>query len=300
MRRRFLLVHNPIAGLDGRKLVHDVSAGLVQLGAAVTPHVGGLSELPAFLAAHAADADAVIAAGGDGTVRSLAAALAPYQLPLGVIPMGTGNVLAHEIGLPQSAVGLANLLLRGPVHTFTGALANDEPFFLMAGAGFDGEVIRRLDTPLKRRIGKAAYVAPVLRTLGVPSPQLQVRVDGADHAAQWVVVANARRYGGAFVIAPRAGLDRDGLIVMLARSGSQAGLLRQLLALGLNRLDRARGVSMLPASSVEISCAVPVASQIDGDPFTATPLTIRAGGATVSLIVPETYHDRLNTAERGD
>jgi diacylglycerol kinase (ATP) len=293
MRRRFLLVHNPIAGLDGRRLVHEVTAGLQHIGADVTRFDGAPRELPAVLQDRASSIDAVIAAGGDGTIRALAALLEPYGLPLGVVPMGTGNVLAHEIGLPSSAVGLADLLLRGPVHEFEGARANGEPFFLMAGVGFDGQVIGHLDTPLKRRIGKAAYVSPFIKTLRAERTTLDVEVDGARHQAQWVVAANGRRYGGAFIIAPQAGLERPGLVAVLIKNAGQLGLLRQLLALGTGRLHRASGVEMIPCTRLTVHSAGPVASQIDGDPFVATPLEISAGGARVRLIVPEAYAARL-------
>lgn len=293
MRRRFLLVHNPIAGLDGRRLVHEVTAGLVHLRAEVARFDGAPEDLPAVLRDHAESIDAVIAAGGDGTIRALAAQLEPYGLPLGVVPMGTGNVLAHEIGLPGSAVGLADLLLRGPAHTFEGARANGEPFFLMAGVGFDGEVIGHLDTPLKRRVGKFAYVSPFLKTLRSSRAMLEVEVDGQPHQAQWIVAANGRRYGGPFVISPQAGLERPGLVAVLIKNAGQFGLLRQLLALGVGRLDRARGVEMIPCTRITVRSDSAVASQIDGDPFVATPLEITAGGARVSLIVPEAYAARL-------
>ena len=286
-------MHNPIAGLDGRHLVHEVTAGLRHLGAEVTKYDGAPEQLPAVLQDRAPSLDAVIAAGGDGTIRALAAQLTPYGLPLGVVPMGTGNVLAHEIGLPSSAVGLADLLLRGPVHEFEGALANGEPFFLMAGVGFDGEVIGHLDTPLKRRIGKAAYVAPFLKTLRKPHAMLDVEVDGAQHQARWVVAANGRRYGGAFIIAPQAGIERPGLVAVLIKNDSRFGLLRQLIALGTGRLHRAHGVEMIPCKRLTVHSVGPVASQIDGDPFVATPLDISAGGARVRLIVPEAYAARL-------
>lgn len=293
MRRRFLLVRNPIAGVDGRSLADEVVGGLRQLGAEVHDHSGPLETLPQVLHERAATLDAVIAAGGDGTVRALAVQLDQYQLPLGVIPMGTGNVLSHEIGLPLSAVGLAHLLLHGPVHTFEGARANGEPFFLMAGVGFDGAIIRALDTPLKRRVGKAAYTGPVLETLRQPQPQLEVEIDGRAMSAQWVVAANARRYGGPFVIARDAGLDRPGLIAVVVQSPTRLSQLRQLAALGLGRFHRVRGVQMLPCRSVRVNCSSPVASQIDGDPFVETPLDITAGGVSVRLIVPETYAQRL-------
>lgn len=297
MRRRFLLVHNPIAGLNGRRLVHEVTAGLQHLGADVTTHVGGPQTLPAMLRDHSNDFDAVIAAGGDGTIRMLAAELEPYGLPIGVVPMGTGNVLSHEIGLPKSAVGLADLLLHGPIREFTGGRANSEPFFLMAGVGFDGEVISHLDTPLKRRIGKAAYVSPFLKALQGTRTPLLVDIEGQRHEVQWLVVANARRYGGAFIIAPQAGLERPGLVAVLIRNAGQLGLIRQLLALGTGSLHRARGVEAIPCTHLTVQSATPIACQIDGDPFVPTPLTITAGNASVRLIVPERYAAHIDRGE---
>lgn len=293
MRRRFLLVHNPVAGLEGRRLVDEVKAGLTHLGASVTDHDGAPEAVSGLLRTRAGEFDAAIAAGGDGTIRALAAQLEPHGLPLGIVPMGTGNVLAHELDLPRTAVGLTDLLLRGPVREFQGACANGEPFFLMAGVGFDGEVIRLLDTPLKRKVGKAAYTAPVLKTVREAAPTLEVEVDGTMHSAQWVVAANARCYGGPFVISPDAGLHREGLIAVLIQSPSRFAQVRQLLALATGRLHRARGVTMIACKAVKVRSAKPVASQIDGDAFGATPLDITAGGTRVRLIVPEAYAARI-------
>lgn len=297
MRRRFLLVFNPTAGLEGRSLVHEVAAGLEHLGCEVIRFDGAPEALPQLLRQTAPNLDAVIAAGGDGTVRASAALLAGYDVPLGVVPMGTGNVLAYEIGLPRSAVGLVHLLRSGPVRRIEGAHANGEPFFLMAGVGFDGAVIRELDVPLKRRVGKAAYAGPVLKVLRQPQPLLSLEIDGKPFSAQWLVVANAHRYGGPFVIARDAGLERPGLVAVVAQASNRIAQLRQLTALGLGRLHRARGVAMIPCRHVTVASAQAIASQIDGDRFVTTPLEISAGGIAVRLIVPKTYANRFDAAE---
>lgn len=294
MRRRFLLVHNPIAGLQRQDLVQEARTGLEHLGAEIIAHQGGPEMLSEGLRQHAPSLDAVICAGGDGTVRHLACALEPYGLPLGIIPVGTGNVLSHEIGLPETAVGLANLLLHGSVREFQGARANGEPFFLMAGVGFDGEVIHRLNTSLKRKFGKAAYVQPILQTLRKAQPLLQVEVDGSKHSARWVVVTNARRYGGSFIIADDAGINRPGLVAVLMKNSGNFGLLRQLLALGAGALNRVPGVEVIPCRHVTVQSESPVATQIDGDAFVTTPLTISSGGASIRLIVPQKYEASLD------
>lgn len=286
MRRKFLLVFNPIAGPAGRTLLGRVVAALQQRGAEVTPYVPGATRVPTPSDVLAGRYDAVIAAGGDGTVRELAIALSGSNIPIGFIPMGTGNVLAHEIGLPATAEGLAAVLTDGMAASLQGARANGQPFYLMAGAGFDGEVVRRLDTPWKRRVGQLAYTAPVLRTLALPLPRLDVTVDGRAMSANWAVIANARCYGGAFVLAPGETMGSGELTAILVRAGSRAALVRKLMMLPLGRLTRQKGVDAIRCHRATIQATPAVATQVDGDPFGMTPLTVEAGGAPLTLIVP--------------
>jgi diacylglycerol kinase family enzyme len=286
MRRKLLLVFNPIAGVAGRRLLERVVGALEARGAVVVkapPGNGG----PELALLDAEPFDAVIAAGGDGTFRQLAKRLGT-RLPIGFLPMGTGNVLAHEIGLPKGPEEIAAVYMQGRAIEIEGATANGEPFFLMAGAGFDGDVIGRLDTRLKRRVGKAAYVGPVLRALGGERRGgLSVEVDGAAHRAGWAVVTRARRYGGTFVIAPAAGIEKRGLTAVLFKSESRVVRLRQLCALAAGLVPRDPSVEMLPCRSARIRSAAPQPTQIDGDPFEATPLDIQSGGPKARLIVPD-------------
>jgi diacylglycerol kinase family enzyme len=286
-RRRFLLVHNPTAGLKGGSIVGKVTAALAAQGAIVDVAApredSGADVGPLDVAGY----DAVIAAGGDGTIRALSAAVG--GLPVGIIPAGTGNVLATEIGLSRSAAAIADVLARGPVIDIEGALANRAPFFLMAGAGFDGAVVHALDVGLKRRIGKAAYALPALRTLLMRPVTLDVTIDGASHAARWVVVTKASRYGGSFVISREAGVLKPGLRAVLFKSHSRLVLLRQLLALAAGTLERESGIEIVPCRHVTVDGPVLVPVQIDGDDFGYTPLVVEAGGPSLRLIVPPAF-----------
>jgi diacylglycerol kinase family enzyme len=288
-RSRFLLVFNPMAGIAGRTLLADVTACLEAKGATVIPFRPGASRVPSPEDVRAGRYEAVIAAGGDGTVRALAAALAGTEIPIGYIPVGTGNVLAHEIGLLRAASRIADVLTRGPVVGIEGARANGELMFLMAGAGFDGEVIRQLSMAWKRRVGKLAYPPPVLRTLTRPLPRLHVEVDGLPFEASWAVIANARHYGGSFVLAPDANLRSGELTAILVKAQSRAHLLQQLLTLPLGQLTRQPGVTSMRCRRAVVRADHPVPTQVDGDPFGFTPLDVEAGGAPFRLIVPETF-----------
>ena len=293
MRRRFFLIANPAAGVAGAPLVEDVVRALERQGASLTRTIAAdivAVRRAARMAADSGTYDAVIAAGGDGTIRHVAAALIGTETPLGIVPVGTGNVLAHEIGLAATVGAVAPMLLDGPIATVACALANAEPFLLMVGAGFDARVLGALDQRLKSRVGKMAYAGPLLGALIRPVDTLSVTVDGHRHAASWVVVANARHYGGRFVLAPRAGIQQRGLEAILFKARTRAVLAGQLMSLASGRLrphaTQGGGVEMLPCSHVSIAAHEPVPTQIDGDVFGTTPLEVDAGTAEVRLIVP--------------
>jgi diacylglycerol kinase family enzyme len=304
MRRRFYLIANPGAGLTGSPLVDAVANGLLRAGVELTltqPADIETGRGQAREAAASARYDAILAAGGDGTIRQVAATLIGMQTPLGIIPVGTGNVLAHEIGLAHHAGAIVKMLLHGPVVSAVCARANGEPFLLMAGAGFDGRVIASLDHKLKSHVGKVAYAGPILGALAHPVDTLTVTIDGRAHEASWAVIANARHYGGNFVMARRTGIKERGLQAILFKAKNQAVLLGQLMALAMGTLDDRSAshgdVEMLPCMRATVTAQKPVPTQIDGDAFGSTPLQIEAGAPELSLIVPAAP-SRAGTARR--
>ncbi|MBU2583082.1 MAG: NAD(+)/NADH kinase [Alphaproteobacteria bacterium] len=290
MRRRFLLLHNPVAGLRRHRLVRRVVRELEERGAEVVMlRLWGLSQ---HLSQEALERivkfdrfDALIAAGGDGTIRALAKALGPNaSVPIGVIPAGTGNVLARELPLPSRPHEVAEMLLNGPETEIPGALAGEEPFFLMAGVGFDGEIIAGLDLELKRRIGKAAYVWPTLKALFTRPKPFCVLIDGVPFAASWIVGAKARRYAGGFTIAHDIAIGDARLIAVLFGATTRRGRLLEMIALGLGLHPRLKSVRTLACQRIEVpDKGLPV--QIDGDDDGLTPIAIGIGGGNLRMIV---------------
>ena len=293
MRRRFFLVVNTGAGLSRPWLVEEVTAALERAGASVAREtLGEFAQIRRLVrtAARSQRYDVVVAAGGDGTIRAAAAGISGTDVPLAIIPCGTANVLAQEIGLKATPELVCDMLRNGPQLPIACASANGEPFLLMAGAGFDARVVGGLNHALKGRIGKAAYAGPVLGALLRPLDTLSVTIDKQSYDASWVVIANARHYAGRFVLAPRTGIHQRGLEAVLFTARNRAVLLGQLLSLLRGRLDARAGrhgdVAMYQCSHVKISAPVPVPVQIDGDPFGVTPLEARTGTDAIHLIVP--------------
>ncbi len=299
MRQRFLLIHNPFAGLRGHTLAHRTARALERQGASVIvvrsrgmgvtqPNYADL--LPTL---HLKEFDAVLAAGGDGTVRALAAECAKSNIPMGIIPMGTGNVLAHEIRLSRSPREIADVAINGPAQTIYGATINDETFFLMAGIGFDGDVIARLNTNTKRRIGKLAYTIPLIRASARKPQEIIATIDGKQHRATWIVAANISHYAGRFTIAPRANIREPQLSAVLFKGKSRRDRFTELLALATGRLRDCKTVAILPCQHLIVekkggnnNIDKKMSVEVDGDTFGHTPAEIKAGTVKLNLIVP--------------
>lgn len=289
MRRRFLIVHNPVAGLQRARRLTQVIERLHGLGCEIdVRRPGSLADNQQLVRAAMADGscDAVIAAGGDGTVRAAASALIGTGMPLGIIPIGTGNVMAHEIGLGLEADAIARCLVEGSIVPVRAAYANGQPFFLMVGVGFDGRVIKWLDTAFKRRVGKLAYAWPMTRGLIAGPDALRVVVDGVEHTAAWAIATLRRRYAGSFLLAPQAQLQGTNIHVVLFRPRNRLTLATQLVEVAAGRITRRSDIEHVSGQSIEIMSAEPVPMQIDGEPFERTPVSIRTGGPVLKLIMP--------------
>jgi diacylglycerol kinase (ATP) len=296
MRRRFALVYNASAGTALPKLFDGV-LGRLRDGKAE------IFQVPARNAVEAAErvadlaarnvCDAVVAAGGDGTFRAVATGAAGTALPVGVIPLGTGNVLANEIGLKRKAEAVAEVLLFGDEIEARGGLANGEPFFLMLGAGFDARIVSKLDYRTKRAFGRGAYIYPVARTL-VEGPRFfDVEIDGRRFDASWVILSFATRYGSLFKLAPEAGVGRDTLVAVVMEAGSRLETAVNLIALARGQLaqpeTRPKGVHVLPVKVARIGRLTTAPLEIDGDRGGVSPVEVRADGQSARLLVPPRY-----------
>lgn len=296
MRRRFALVYNATSGVARPRLLDGVVLALKQAGAEVF-QLGARTAAEASArvreAAQSAAADAVIAAGGDGTFRAVAAGAAGTALPVGIVPLGTGNVIAHELGLPRSRAQIASILHSGPVIEASGGIVNGAPFFLMTGAGFDGQIVSKLNYRTKRALGRLAYTAPVLATLADGPRSFDAQIDGQSFEASWVIITNASRYGGSFRLTNETRVGADGLIAVVVEARSRLQLASASISLGLGRLidpeTRPRHVRVMPCRHARLGFTSTVAAEIDGDASGSTPLEVHTGGPVVRLIVPAGY-----------
>ena len=290
MRARFLIIHNPNAGPMARHLYGATLSCLRRRGATAVivetaSHGEGMKA--AAEAALSGRFDAVVAAGGDGTAHDAAEGLIGCSTPLGILPLGTGNVFARELNLPRSPEALAGTLLSGKACPIPVGQVNGRPFLFVVGVGFDAEAVRVFESEGTRMLGRAGYIWPVLRALVSHQDQLlRVRTDRGEAQAQWVIVTRIKHYAGGLILVPQADLHQQFFYVLRLAGSGPLNRLRQLsaLALGLVRYDP--GVRIEPTTSVRIEGNRSVPIQIDGEVLGELPLEISIHPKRLRLIFP--------------
>ena len=291
MRRHILIIVNPAAGRarsSERRLGRFVAA-LERQGCTVVLRRAGPSPGQVERLAGQAEPgfDAIVAAGGDGTISAVVNGLGGRAVPFGVLPLGSANVLAREIRLPRAPEALASLVVTGPASPIWPGRVGDRAFVMMASAGFDSEIVAALSPELKRRVGRLAFAWGFLvRLWHCPACELTVRADGVEYRAAAVVAAKGRHYAGPFVVAPGADLAEPVLeLVLLDRRGRWA-MLRYATALFLGRVPRLGDIAIVRArqASVAGNRALPV--QADGEIVGELPITLAVADRPLLLIRP--------------
>lgn len=289
--RRITLIANPVAGGDALVKIHQARECLAARGDQVELRLTGARGDAARFAreAKAGDVDLLVAAGGDGTLNEVINGLAPSAIPLAFIPLGTTNVFALEAGIPLDIPGACRLALSGAATPVSLGMAGESRFLLMAGAGFDAEVVRRVDLRLKRRLGKLAYGISALRVFfGPPYPPIEVEcADGTRLTGHTVVIGNGRLYGGRFSLTPGASLTDDVFEVCLLQKPGRGPLLHALLRMVLHRPLAPAGARLFKARELTVR-GPGVAVQIDGDAHGELPLSFRVVSGELVLVMPAT------------
>ncbi|MCC6913039.1 MAG: diacylglycerol kinase family lipid kinase [Rhodospirillaceae bacterium] len=288
-RRHILAIFNPAAGRNRRRRFDEIVNLVKKAGCAVTVRETAAPGHAETIAREAKGAgfDLVAAAGGDGTINEVVNGLAGTGLALGIVPLGTANVVADEIGLSKGAHEIARVLVSGPLRPIRVGRANGRRFVMMAGVGFDANVIGRVSPVLKKILGPLAYVwTAALQGFRDPFAHCAVTVDGEGYGSVSVVACNGRRYGGPFVAAPRANLADDSFQVVLMKGRGWFSVARYGLSLIFGKVGLWSDVEILPGRDVVVSGATGQAVQADGEIVAALPVRIEIDPEPVRLAFP--------------
>jgi diacylglycerol kinase (ATP) len=301
-RTDVLLIFNPIAG-PRSELRRDLERVVDYLGergwrvrVRTTRKPGDATELAR--AAVAAQCKAVLAAGGDGTVHEVVNGLVGSDTAMGVLPIGTGNVWAKEIGLPTLSLTqpdrlltAARMLVDGEVRWVDVGQAGDRYFLVCAGVGIDSTVAAQVEPRSRttKQLGAVAYLSAGLRiasdfggvrgTIVVDDYTIRTRLI-------MVVVSNIQLYGGLVKMTPEARVD-DGLLdVRIFKGLGPAWVFRHVAGVFTHRHLRDPMVTHYQGRRVTIYTAEPFPVQLDGEPVGMTPVSLEVVPRALRVLVP--------------
>lgn len=233
--------------------------------------------------------DVVVSAGGDGTHHYVLNGLWGSEIPLGLIPLGSGNDFAKGVGVPVRLRAAAEVLLKGHVRQIDLARAGSAVYGGIAGVGFDSVVTRFANERVRRLRGRLAYIWAIFRCLKSYQPQpLELRSDGQDFSGEviFAVVGNNVSYGGGVTMTPRARLD-DGLLdVCIVPAMGKAEFLRWVpRAYQGEHLAHPR-IVYFQARKIQLTSPSPLELFGDGEFMQALPATIEVVPRALRVLVP--------------
>ncbi|MFL5245279.1 MAG: diacylglycerol/lipid kinase family protein [Gemmataceae bacterium] len=229
----------------------------------------------------------VVAAGGDGTLQEVINR-AP-GLPISILPLGNENLLARHFHVARSGKELVETIMHGHSKKLDLGRVNGRIFSLMAGIGFDAEVVHRIHQSRLGHINKLSYVWPILKTLhdyAFPAMEAEIMDTGERLQGAMAFVFNFPEYGLRLPIAPEATPD-DGLLNLCVFEQPGIGaLLRYLDAVVRGRQGQRSDIQCRLVKRVRFWSQYPVPLQLDGDPAGWLPAAVEVLPAALSLVVP--------------
>jgi YegS/Rv2252/BmrU family lipid kinase len=288
---RVVLVFNPESGRvrAKEKMLDRVLPLLSRAGMAVdvrpTERPGHATEIAARAARESVDR--VLSWGGDGTLNEVTRGLVGTETALGVLPGGTVNVFAREVGIPRSIEAAAEAFVGGEVRRIPVGFAADRPFLLMTSAGLDAEVVRRLKTGFKHALGATAFWLDGLRLLAsYPMPSIRVRSEGREVEGSSVIAGKTRRYGPRYFVAAEARLEEPLLHVVVFRGRTRLDYLRFLAGVVFRSHLRFDDVVSWKTSALTVEADAKVPYQIDGEFAGEIPVELTVRDRALAVVLP--------------
>lgn len=240
--------------------------------------------------------DVVVAAGGDGTVNEVMNGLIGTKTALAVLPIGTVNIWARELGLSMDLRRAANAFIDAKLQQIDVGKAGERHFLLMAGVGFDAAVTAIINPQEKKALGVFAYVKQAIqlawRFQGVST---HIRIDGKRVRGRilMLVIGNSQLYGGVVKLTANAVVN-DGLLdVCIIKGSSMLVAPLRLLSIFTRRYNRDPKVVYYRAKQIQIRGKKSLPVQVDGDYLGKTPMNFKVVPASLWVLVPSSADKSL-------
>jgi len=272
--KKVLVILNPAAKSDrARALKEKIKALSARIVVRMTSAPGDAR----VMARKALDEgfETIVAAGGDGTVNEIAGGVAGSAVRFGILPVGTMNVFASELGIPQNNLAAAwKVIEDGCLRELDLPMANSSPFVQLAGIGLDAEVVRLTTPESKKSLGPVSYLLTLAQVAAVSPPTVVLDpVDSRRRKGSFVLIGNGRLYGGPFVLFKNARPD-DGLLdVLVFKNQSHWDVVRYFQAIAFGSHADLPDVEYFQTRSMNIHSSASVPVELDGELADVLPCT---------------------------
>jgi diacylglycerol kinase (ATP) len=230
----------------------------------------------------------LVAAGGDGTINEVVNGIGTAPVVLGILPMGTVNVLAMELGIPFDLVSAWKVIRAGKVRLIDEATANGHIFVQMAGIGLDAQIVQRNNRQIKQVLGPLSYLLTATQVAVERPPRLRVIREGYNPVeGSFVLVGNGRFYGGPFPLFREADMQ-DGLLdVYVFKYMNYLHLMRYFRGMLFGSLASFSDVTHFKAKKLRVEANRHVPLEADGELAGHSPVEFTVKRRKLRVLVPE-------------
>jgi diacylglycerol kinase (ATP) len=229
--------------------------------------------------------DIIVAAGGDGTINEVINGI-DINTKLGIIPLGTANILAIEAGIKNDIKSICKSIEKGVTKKIYISNINNKKFFLMAGIGYDGDIVHKMKPSLKKIFGKAMFgFLGLLEFFKLKKYNIKVETESETAFGNWVLVTNSKYYAGPYKITKSTSIFNDSIVCYVFNDLSRLGFLYYIfLILFYGDLGRSTKITKIVSKNIKISSKEKINVQCDGEKYGNLPIEINFSSESVNLL----------------
>jgi diacylglycerol kinase (ATP) len=228
----------------------------------------------------------VVAAGGDGTVNEVVNGIAGSDVSLGILPVGTMNVFATELGLPGDLDEAWAVIRGGRTRRVDLLRANSQYFVQLAGVGLDAQAVQATSLNSKKNFGPLSYIISVAQIAAKPPPRLIVESDGVVREGSFVLIGNGRYYGGPVAFFKDARINDGKLDVLIFKNLGYLDIARYLGTILMGKHTNLPDVEYFQTRKAVVRSDEDVPVEVDGEVVMNLPVTFRVSSRKLRVVVP--------------
>ena len=285
--KKICIIFNPKAGSSKLSKLNKIITELNKNNTVTLFETTAAGDATNIARTESANFDIVVAAGGDGTINEVVNGIDP-NTPLAIIPMGTANIVAIEAGISNNSKAICAAINQGKTKRAYVSTINNKKFILMAGIGYDAQVVTNINPKLKKIFGKLIFALEGFKQFfKLKEFTITIKTNNQTYNANWVLITNAKHYAGSHSITTGTDIFDEHLVCYIFPDLSKLSFLYNLFLIVLfGDLSKSDKIITVRSSSFEITSSTATPVQCDGELFGQLPALIKNNKECVNLLIP--------------